>query len=387
MTCSVDQTSSRVKQLSAMFDVPALTETKFEAHGEIDLDPQKRDWQIGLIVGPSGSGKTSLLNQIYPSWDFVQELEWTSKAVIDDFAEHLSIEEITSACSSVGFNTIPSWLRSFPLLSNGEQFRARMARLLCERPQFCVVDEFTSVVDRQVAKIVASCIQKYIRRKNAPLMKPYTASSESPQRFIAASCHYDIIEWLQPDWIIQMPELQLTWRSLQRRPPIYTWLDKVPYRAWNQFAPFHYMSADLNKAARCYGLWVTEDFEGRDLRLASFCGVLHRPHPRVRDINGVSRVVTLPDFQGLGLAMALLDKLGSAFMAVGKRFRNYPAHPSFIRSHRKSFNWKEVKEAGAFSPRRGESSTVAGFGGRPCGVFEYQGPPMEEKQARSLLGL
>gem|GEM_PF-6952945 len=46
------------------------------------------------------------------------------------------------------------------LRSNGEQFRAGLARLICDAPDKVVVDEFTSVVDKQIAKIGSDTFAK-----------------------------------------------------------------------------------------------------------------------------------------------------------------------------------------------------------------------------------
>jgi GNAT superfamily N-acetyltransferase len=148
------------------------------------------------------------------------------------------------------------------------------------------------------------------------------------------------------------------------------------------FAPFHYLTADLHRSARCFGLWANG-------RLAVFCGVLHRPHPKVDDVKGVSRVVTLPDFQGMGLAFALLDRLGAAHRAMGLRFRNYPAHPAFVRAHDRSPMWRLKKKPGQFGSSTGKSSSVGGSAQqqRPCAVFEYAGPAMERSAAAALIGV
>jgi hypothetical protein len=46
-----------------------------------------------------------------------------------------------------------------------------------------------------------------------------------------------------------------------------------------------------------------------------------------------------------------------------------------------------VKEPGNHSPRRGATSTVGGFGGSRCAVFEYIGAPMESlEDAKKLTG-
>lgn len=64
----------------------------------------------------------------------------------------MGIKDIVGLLSSVGFSSPPSWVRPFRVLSTGEQFRVTMARTLAEMPDLAVVDEFTSVVDRTVAR-------------------------------------------------------------------------------------------------------------------------------------------------------------------------------------------------------------------------------------------
>lgn len=95
---------------------------------------------------------------------------------------------VTSALSAVGLGDVPAWLRPFKVLSNGEQFRAGLARLICESPDQVVIDEFTSVVDRQIAKVGAAAFAKAWRKTKG-------------KQIVLLSCHYDIIEWLQPDWV------------------------------------------------------------------------------------------------------------------------------------------------------------------------------------------
>jgi GNAT superfamily N-acetyltransferase len=357
---SIDLTT-RVQQLSAMFDCPAQEKCRIGFKGELPIE--SFDWNVGLIVGPSGCGKSSILNRVFgrPS-----EFMWGAKSVIDDFPKGTSISQIAEICQSVGFNTIPAWMRPFAVLSNGEKFRVEMARRLIECDDLVTMDEFTSVVDRQVAKIGAHAVQKHVRKAG--------------KRFVAASCHYDIIEWMQPDWVFEPATMHFARRSLQRRPALEAEIRRVPYDYWRLFAPYHYLIAELNPAARCFCLFV----EGQP---AAFAGVLHRPHAKAKNIKGVSRLVTLPDWQGIGLAMILAKKLASAYRAANYRLRTYPAHPSLIRSfaHQKH-DWSMEKRGGDFSPTRGCSSQVGGFGGRPCAVFEYVGESMDEAQARAILG-
>lgn len=157
---------------------------------EFDIDIDTLDWGIGLIVGSSGSGKSSIGRQffkedkicnLYSGWDL-------SKPIIDCINPDSDFNIATGALSAVGLGDVPSWLRPFNALSNGQQFRAGLARLVTEAPDEVVVDEFTSVVDRQIAKIGAMAFGKAWRRNKG-------------KKVVLLSCHYDIIEWLQPDWV------------------------------------------------------------------------------------------------------------------------------------------------------------------------------------------
>ena len=356
--------SIRARQMESAFDVPAQEKCCLSWKGDLPIEAEP--WNIGLIVGPSGCGKSSLLSHVFGAQ---KSLTWGAPSVIDDFSASLSIEAITKACQSVGFNTIPAWLRPYAVLSNGERFRADIARRMLETPadETIVIDEFTSVVDRQVAQIASHAVQKFVRKGG--------------RKMVVASCHYDIVDCLQPDWILEPGTMTFTRRLLRRRPELSVSISRVNYSAWSLFAPFHYLTASLHKAAACYLLSVND-------RPAAIACLLHRPHAKVRDITGVSRVVTLPDYQGLGLAFVLMDTLGQAMKAIGRRLHMYPAHPALIGAMDRSAVWALMKKPGQYSPATGRTSgRKKAFGNRACAVFCYAGPAMERDQAERLLGV
>lgn len=357
------QLTPRVKQLSGMFDVPAKQKLSHHWKGEIPID--ERPWNVGLIVGPSGAGKSSVARQLFGE---EKRFTWGAASVIDDFEKRFAIQDITDICSAVGFNTIPSWMKPFAVLSTGEKFRVDLARRLIDGDEVTMVDEFTSVVDRQVAQVGSHAVQKYIRNRD--------------KKFVAVTCHYDVVDWLQPDWILEPATMQFQWRSLRGRPALNVEIARVDYSAWNLFSQFHYLTSELHRAARCYVLFVNG-------YPASFAGILHRPHPTAPNIKGLSRGVTLPDYQGLGLAFVLFDTLSAAYKAVGDRMRLYPAHPSFVRSADRSKNWSLEKAPGVFGGRNkntgGGISASFRFGGRPNAVFEYCGPAMSDILAAKAL--
>jgi len=358
--------SIRARQVCGMFDCPPQEKQKL--HWQAVLPLEEKPWNIGLIVGPSGSGKSVCAKSLWPK-EYGYTFQWDAPTLIDCFDKQVEIKDVTAALGSVGFSTIPSWLRPFGVLSNGERFRADIARRLIEQPGVIVIDEFTSVVDRQVATVACHAVQKFIRKRNRQL--------------VAVTCHADVIDWLQPDWVFEPAERMFYWRLLQRRPTIQIEVARIPYEAWALFAPYHYMTANLNKAARCFGLWANGE-------LASFAGVLHRPHPKAKNVKGVSRVVSLPDWQGLSLAFVVMDTLGAAYKATGYRLRIYPSHPSFIRSVRRE-RWRCDKMPGTYTAvKTGNSARGAMFASsakqRPCATFEYIGPAMDRTEAERLIG-
>lgn len=178
--------SFRAEKVRSLFNAETGHEWKHTA----DIPLEGEDWQIGLIVGPSGSGKTSIGKQIWPDVS-IHDLyaDWnSSEPIVDNIAPGQNMNVATAALSAVGLGDVPAWLRPFKALSNGEQYRAGLARLICDAPDKVVIDEFTSVVDRQIAKIGASAFAKSWRRSKG-------------KQIVLLSCHYDIIEWLQPDWV------------------------------------------------------------------------------------------------------------------------------------------------------------------------------------------
>ncbi len=353
--------STRARQLLGMFDVPDHPKSERDWTGDLPIESRK--WNVGLIVGSSGAGKSTIAREVFGA---ERICEWHGAAVVDDFRDDISMQQIAEVCQAVGFNTVPAWLRPYDLLSTGEKFRVDLARRMieAENDHPLMIDEFSSVVDRQVAQIGAHAVQRWVRRHD--------------RQFVAVSCHYDIVAWLRPDWILEPATMTFRWEQLQPRPAIKVTIRPVDYSAWRLFAPFHYLTASLNHAARCFVLFVGE-------QPASFAGVLHRPHPRVKNMKAISRLVTLPDWQGLGLAFVLGDALGSAYKAREQRFRMFPAHPSLIRSYDRSPSWALTKRPGSFARSPAASSSMQSWRhDRPNAVFEYVGPA-SESAAVSLL--
>lgn len=141
--------------------------------------------------GGSGTGKTTIAKELFGD-SYTYQMEYSAACVLDDMPKGKSVKEIEMAFTSVGFASAPSWLKPYDVLSNGEKMRVDLARCLLDDRDVVVFDEFTSVVDRNVAKTASCAISKAVKR--------------SGKRFVAVACHKDIIEWLEPDWIYDTDE-------------------------------------------------------------------------------------------------------------------------------------------------------------------------------------
>jgi len=165
------------------------TVTEVPIPSKEDMEAMKDDdWNILLICGKSGSGKSTILREIYGD---VKPIEYDhSKCVISQFPR-LTEEGVCDLLSSMGLASVPTWLRKPQELSNGERARLDIAKAIYDaNGGIVLLDEYTSVVNRAAAKSMSHALQRYARQKGLKL--------------IIASCHFDIVEWLQPDYMFNL---------------------------------------------------------------------------------------------------------------------------------------------------------------------------------------
>lgn len=305
-------------EISRIMDYEFDGTTTFCPHefSVIDRETTLKDFGVGLIVGPSGSGKTTLLKEfgqeVEPLWD-------GDKSIASHFKD---VDDVQDRLGAVGFNSIPSWLRPYHVLSNGEQFRARLARQLDSN---IVVDEFTSVIDRDVAKSCSNAISRYVKRNNL-------------KNIVFSSCHYDIIEWLQPDWVFDTLTGKLTTRGYQR-PDIVLEIKPCTRDIWATFSDHHYLDNNIHTGASC---WIAT-WNGR---LVGFLSSLSMPSGSLKKAWRGHRTVVLPEYQGLGIGARLTDALGDIHLAEGKRYFTKTAHPRLGEYRNRSEKWRGTSKNG-----------------------------------------
>jgi hypothetical protein len=171
--------SERALGLLAEFDLDSASAQALSSFHPWEKPNMPDTWSVGLIVGASGSGKSLLLSTFgtpaVPHWD--------DDPIIESF-------DSLDALMAAGLNDVPAWLRPYATLSTGQQFRADLAAQMADG---AVVDEYTSVVSRTVARSASVSIRRYIDTRQLT-------------RLVFATCHHDVEEWLQPDWVIDTDE-------------------------------------------------------------------------------------------------------------------------------------------------------------------------------------
>ena len=227
---------------------------------------------------------------------------------------------------------------------------AELARLILESDKPVIYDEFTSVVDRQVARISSTAIQKFIRQED--------------KQFIAVSCHYDIVEWLQLDWVCDCNQHTFKRRRL-RRPDIRLDVRKADQSEWELFRPFHYLSSVHNRSAHKYIAAIN----GEPL---AWCSVLHFPHPSNPKLKRLHRTVALPDYQGLGIGFQLCCYVCEHYPQQGYKVNTVTTSPALIHAMNKSDRWIMTRNPGRVGMPARSILNKHSFDRLTCS-FQYEG--------------
>jgi GNAT superfamily N-acetyltransferase/ABC-type lipoprotein export system ATPase subunit len=275
-----------------------------------------KQWGIGVIVGASGTGKSKLLSEFAgeiadPTWD-------STRSIASHFANPVDANEKLSAA---GLMSVPEWVKPFNVLSNGQQFRANLARSL---NSFTRIDEFTSVIDRNVAKAASAAMARYVRKNNV-------------EGIVLATCHRDVLEYLEPDWVIDTDRGEWASGRYLHRPDMVLEIYPASSSIWSHFAPHHYLAESLNKASHSYvAIW-----EGQ---LVGFVSAMTYPSGTVQNAWREHRLVIHPDYQGLGLGPKLSEAVAQHYLSNGKRYFSKTSHPRLGEYRDNSLLWKPTSK-------------------------------------------
>ena len=333
-------------------------------------------WTIGAIVGASGAGKTTLLSRRFGhNEDAI--IPTNGDSVISNISRILggNPAEASRILSSVGLGSVPAWIRPPFCLSNGERFRFDLACTIADAIandiEVITIDEFTSVVDRNVAKAASFALQKFARKTG--------------QRLVVASCHDDIVEWLNPDWVYNPHDGETVVREDRgwsvQRPKIELKILRAEYDAWEMFKNHHYLSEELNKACRLFvAYW--------DNKPVACNAILPFPNGGIQNGWRSSRVVVLPDYQGLGLAGALSEFVSSMIKSQDGRLFARLRHPA-LANHRlnRPNKWKETAVSRKVHTHKGNEEWGWKQNDRECWSFEYIGEPSSLHDAELFWGI
>lgn len=333
---------------------------------KLNLSQLKDDWKIGVICGGSGSGKSTILKklckQITGKDDLNQPVFDNSKPLISNF-DNMTPQDATLLLSQMGLACVPTWIRPYNVLSNGEQYRAQLAKMVADEQngEIIFIDEYTSVVDRNVAMAMSNSLQKYVRRNN--------------KRIIVATCHYDVFDWLRPDWIYDLNKggaLSQGDYLRQPRPKIELQVFRTTCDTWNNFKKYHYMTAELNNACHCFVFTWNN-------KLVAFNSYLPLPSGSYRDAYREHRLVVLPDFQGLGIGSKVSEFIGAILKNNGKKYYVKTVNPALGIYRTNSKNWEPTvkNERGEDPKRTVKSYNLMGGLVRPSYCHKYVGEPLE----------
>lgn len=154
------------------------------------------------------------------------------------------------------------------------------------------------------------------------------------------SCHYDILDWVQPDWVYDTATGQFQRGWLRRRPAIDLDIWQTDWRHWPTFESHHYLKLPHMIAATNYVATVG----GQPV---AHVAVSTRSRVEAR----ACRLVVMPEWQGAGVGLRFLNAVCEMWLRGENRYGRpmptlfHTSHPGLCAALRRAPGWTQVSGA------------------------------------------